>query len=170
MGVALAPLSCYLQVVMCKEKTTGHILAVKILKKDVVVAKNDITHTLTEKIVLRTLQIKTHPFLLVCYPCCLIRPFLSVSLCVQNLKYSFQTSDRLCLVTEYVRGGNLLFHLQREEIFTEGRTRFYGAEIILGVQHLHQLGVIHRNISVSCVFPLSFKLHNFVPLYNSWKT
>ena len=53
-------------------------------------------------------------------------------------------------MTEYVKGGDLLFHLQRKLFFTENRARFYGAEITLGVQHLHQLGVIHRRIAVSC--------------------
>ena len=51
---------------MCKEKATGEILAMKIIKKDMVVAEDDITHTLTEKKVFHTLQIYTHPFLLVC--------------------------------------------------------------------------------------------------------
>ena len=70
--------------------------------------------------------------------------------CAQSLKYSFQTSDRLCLVTQYVKGGDVHFHLQRVGCFTEDHTRFYGAEITLGVQHLHRLGIIHRIISVGC--------------------
>ena len=53
-------------------------------------------------------------------------------------------------MTEYMRGGDLQFHLQRG--FTEDRARFYGAEITLGVHHLHKLGIIHRNISVGIVY------------------
>ena len=53
---------------MCKQKTTGEILAMKIHKKDVVVAKDTIDYILTEKRVLRTLQINTHPFLPVRQP------------------------------------------------------------------------------------------------------
>lgn len=48
----------------------------------------------------------------------------------QSLKYSFQTADRLCLVMQYVNGGELFFHLSRDRIFSEDRTRFYGAEIV----------------------------------------
>ena len=77
---------------------------------------------------------------------------ICLCVCVQSLKYSFQTPDRLYLVTEYMRGGDLLFHLKREGVFTEGRTRFYGAEITLGIQHLHRLGVIHRKIAVGLVY------------------
>lgn len=51
-----------LQVVMCKDKETGDIMAMKILKKDVIVAKDEIAHTLTEN---RVLQMTNHPFLTV---------------------------------------------------------------------------------------------------------
>ncbi len=47
---------------MCKEKATDEIMAMKILKKDVIVAKDEIAHTLTEN---RVLQMTNHPFLTV---------------------------------------------------------------------------------------------------------
>ena len=47
---------------MCREKATGDIMAMKILKKDVIVAKDEIAHTLTEN---RVLQMTNHPFLTV---------------------------------------------------------------------------------------------------------
>ncbi len=49
---------------------------------------------------------------------------------------------------EYVRGGELFFHLSRERVFTESRTRFYGAEITLAVEYLHNLGVVYRDLKV----------------------
>lgn len=67
---------------------------------------------------------------------------------LQSLKYSFQTADRLCFVMEYVRGGELFFHLSRERVFSEDRTRFYGAEITLGIQYLHELGIVYRDLKV----------------------
>ena len=39
---------------------------------------------------------------------------------------SFTTEDRLCLVMEYVNGGELFVHLGREHKFTEERTRSEG--------------------------------------------
>ena len=65
-GCGLDLTNYYLQVVMCKEKATGEILAMKIHKKDVAVAEDTIDYILTEKRVLHTLQTYTHPFLLVC--------------------------------------------------------------------------------------------------------
>ena len=47
---------------MCREKSSGEIMAMKILKKDVIVAKDEIAHTLTEN---RVLQLTKHPFLTV---------------------------------------------------------------------------------------------------------
>jgi hypothetical protein len=47
---------------MCRDKETGAIMAMKILKKDVIVAKDEIAHTLTEN---RVLQMTNHPFLTV---------------------------------------------------------------------------------------------------------
>ena len=52
-------------------------------------------------------------------------------------------------MTEFVRGGDLLFHMQRERVLTVDRTRFYGAEIILGIEYLHKLGIIYRDLKVS---------------------
>ena len=51
------------KVVLCREKATDEVFAMKILKKDVIVAKDEIAHTLTEN---RVLQSTKHPFLTVC--------------------------------------------------------------------------------------------------------
>ena len=40
---------------------------------------------------------------------------------VQGLKYSFKTRDKLFFVLDYVNGGELFFHLQRERTFHESR-------------------------------------------------
>ena len=70
-----------------------------------------------------------------------------------TLKYSFTTVDRLCLVTEYVNGGELYFHLARERQFSEERTRFYGAEIVCAIDYLHKKAIIYRDLKV-CLFEI----------------
>lgn len=52
---------------------------------------------------------------------------------------------------EYVNGGELFFHLSRERVFTEDRTRFYGAEIISALGYLHSQGIIYRDLKVIIV-------------------
>lgn len=50
-------------------------------------------------------------------------------------------TDKLCsaltwmTLQEYVNGGELFFHLSREKIFDESRTRFYIAQITLAMTY-----------------------------------
>ncbi|KAK3597403.1 hypothetical protein CHS0354_040133 [Potamilus streckersoni] len=114
------------KVILCREKATSHLYAIKILKKAVIIQKDEVAHTLTEN---RVLQSTLHPFL-------------------TQLKYSFQTPDRLCFVMEYVNGGELFFHLSRDRIFDESRTRFYGAEIISALGYLHSQNIVYRDLKL----------------------
>ena len=50
------------KVILCREKATGHLYAIKILRKEVIIQKDEVAHTLTENRVLRT---TSHPFLIV---------------------------------------------------------------------------------------------------------
>ena len=62
------------------------------------------------------------------------------------MHYAFQTEDKLYMVMDFLNGGELFYHLRREQRFTEGRIRFYAAEIILGLQALHAQGTIYRDL------------------------
>uniref|UniRef100_A0A8C1R0N4 non-specific serine/threonine protein kinase n=1 Tax=Cyprinus carpio TaxID=7962 RepID=A0A8C1R0N4_CYPCA len=115
------------KVILVKEKATGKYYAMKILKKEVIVAKDEVAHTLAEN---RVLQNSKHPFL-------------------TALKYSFQTHDRLCFVMEYANGGELFFHLSRDRVFSEDRARFYGAEIVSALDYLHsEKNVVYRDLKL----------------------
>merc|ERR1719186_1085130 len=116
------------KVVLCREKATRTMYAMKIIKKSAVFDKNEVEHTLTENRVLQTIR---HPFIV-------------------GLKYSFTTEDRLCFVTEYVAGGELFVHLknERSKTFSEERTRFYAAEIVSALGYLHKRGVIYRDLKL----------------------
>jgi len=47
---------------------------------------------------------------------------------------------------DFVAGGELFYHLNQHGKFTEARTRFYAAELVLALEHLHKLGVIYRDL------------------------
>jgi len=63
-----------------------------------------------------------------------------------GLRYSFQTAEKLYFVLDYVNGGELFFHLQKEKRFSEPRARFYTAEIVLAIEYLHSLDIIYRDL------------------------
>ena len=72
----------------------------------------------------------------------------------KELKYSFQTADRLCFIMEFAIGGDLYYHLNKEvqrlrEGFSEARTRFYGAEIVSALGYLHANNIVYRDLKVA---------------------
>jgi protein-serine/threonine kinase len=65
---------------------------------------------------------------------------------IVGLKFSFQTPTDLYLVTDYMSGGELFWHLQKEGRFQEPRAKFYIAELILALQHLHEHDIVYRDL------------------------
>lgn len=53
------------KVILCREKKSGSLYAIKVLKKEVIIEKDEVAHTLTENRVLRHTK---HPFLIVSNP------------------------------------------------------------------------------------------------------
>jgi serum/glucocorticoid-regulated kinase 2 len=51
-----------------------------------------------------------------------------------------------------VNGGELFHHLQREQRFNEERARFYSAELLLALEHLHELDVVYRYVRAYVFF------------------
>lgn len=113
------------KVLLAKHKETGRHFAIKVLRKAAIRKRNEARHIMAERNVL-LMNVK-HPFLV-------------------GLHYSFQTSDKLYFVLDYVNGGELFFHLQRERYFPEHRARFYAAEIASAIGYLHGLGIIYRDL------------------------
>ncbi|EIN10280.1 Pkinase-domain-containing protein [Punctularia strigosozonata HHB-11173 SS5] len=113
------------RVFQVRKKDTKRIYAMKVLSKKEIVAKKEVAHTIGErKILQRSLEC---PFLV-------------------GLKFSFQTEVDLYLVTDFKSGGELFWHLQRETRFSEERARFYIAELILALEHLHKYDIVYRDL------------------------
>lgn len=113
------------QVRKCTGKDAGTFFAMKVLHKAAIIRnQKDTAHTKAERNILEAVK---HPFIV-------------------GLSYAFQTDGKLYLILEYLSGGELFMHLEREGIFLEDTACFYLAEIILALQHLHRLGIIYRDL------------------------
>ncbi|KAK4620709.1 Serine/threonine-protein kinase SCH9 [Fulvia fulva] len=115
------------QVFQVRKKDTKRIYAMKVLSKKVIVQKKEIQHTIGERNILVRTATTDSPFIV-------------------GLKFSFQTAADLYLVTDYMSGGELFWHLQKEGRFVEERAKFYIAELILALRHLHQHDIVYRDL------------------------
>ncbi|XP_023936281.1 atypical protein kinase C isoform X2 [Bicyclus anynana] len=120
----------YAKVLMVELKRTKRVYAMKVIKKALVTDDEDIDWVQTEKHVFETAS--NHPFLVGLHSC-------------------FQTPSRLFFVIEFVRGGDLMFHMQRQRRLPEEHARFYAAEISLALHFLHERGVIYRDLKLDNV-------------------
>ncbi len=59
-------------------------------------------------------------------------------------KSTFQDSQKLYLLLEYVPGGELFKHLRSAGKFSLGQARFYAASIFLVFEKLHQQDYVYR--------------------------
>src|SRR5256884_8309184 len=110
-----------------QKKDTQRIYAMKVLSKKVIIQKKEVAHTLGVRNILVRTAMTDSPFIV-------------------GLKFSFQTPTDLYLVTDYMSGGELFWHLQKEGRFKEARAKFYIAELILALQHLHQHDIVYRDL------------------------
>ena len=65
---------------------------------------------------------------------------------IVNLIYSFQDSENLYLVMDYLKGGDLRFHICKNRNITENQTKFFLACLTLGLEFIHSHNLMHRDI------------------------
>eukprot|EP01127_Copromyxa_protea_P000250 TRINITY_DN10216_c0_g1_i1.p1 TRINITY_DN10216_c0_g1~~TRINITY_DN10216_c0_g1_i1.p1 ORF type:complete len:417 (-),score=90.17 TRINITY_DN10216_c0_g1_i1:33-1283(-) len=112
------------KVMQVRQKGTENIYAMKVMRKENIIAKNQVTHTKDEKSILQRIK---HPFIV-------------------NLHYAFQTPEKLYMILDYVNGGELFYHLKKCGRFSENRVRLYAAEIASALIHLHHNGIVYRDL------------------------
>ncbi|XP_057722413.1 uncharacterized protein LOC130936366 [Arachis stenosperma] len=112
------------EVRVCREKTTGHVYAMKKLKKAEMLRRGQVEHVRAERNLLAEVD----------------------SNCIVKLYCSFQDEDHLYLIMEYLPGGDMMTLLMRKDILTEDETRFYIGETVLAIESIHKHNYIHRDI------------------------
>lgn len=107
-----------------KDDAKGVLYALKTLRKAALVKRNQLAHTTAERYVLQNINC---PFLV-------------------HLIFAFQTTDKLYMVVDYMPGGELFFWLKKDKKFSESRSRLYAAEIMLGLEELHNEDILYRDL------------------------
>ena len=113
-------------VFLAKKKATGDYYAIKVLKKADMIAKNQITNVKAERMIL--MKQAESPF-------------------VAKLFFTFQSKDNLYLVMEYLNGGDCAALIKSLGALPEEWAKNYVAEVVLGLEYLHQRGIIHRYVT-----------------------
>jgi beta-adrenergic-receptor kinase len=60
------------------------------------------------------------------------------------MTYAFHTPDKLCFILDLMNGGDLHYHLSQHGVFNENEMKFYAAEVILGLEHMHRRYIVYR--------------------------
>eukprot|EP00755_Sulcionema_specki_P037380 Sspe_Gene.22902::Locus_8798_Transcript_1_1_Confidence_1.000_Length_2907::g.22902::m.22902/K16510/RPS6KA4, MSK2; ribosomal protein S6 kinase alpha-4 len=102
----------------------GQVYAMKVVKKSALPSVRVARMMMAEKAILQSVK---HPYIV-------------------RLHYAFQTTSKLCLIMTYLGGGDLRSHLTKERRFPEARVRFYTAQIMLALDHLHAHGIVYRDL------------------------
>ncbi|KAF5286171.1 hypothetical protein FQR65_LT12929 [Abscondita terminalis] len=112
------------EVTLVRKIDTNHLYAMKTLRKADVLKRNQVAHVKAERDILAEADNEW----------------------VVKLYYSFQDSDVLYFVMDYIPGGDLMSLLIKLGVFEEKLSRFYIAELTCAVESVHKMGFIHRDI------------------------
>ncbi|KAH6628435.1 kinase-like domain-containing protein [Chaetomium tenue] len=109
------------------EADRSKVYALKILRKTEVIKLKQIDHVRHERQILA--DVRGHPF-------------------ITNYVASFSDHEFLYILLDYVPGGELFTYLRKFRRFDEDMARFYAAEIVLILEHLHehQGGIAYRDM------------------------
>ncbi|XP_050493205.1 serine/threonine-protein kinase tricornered isoform X2 [Bombus huntii] len=112
------------EVRLVQKKDTGHVYAMKILRKADMLEKEQVAHVRAERDVLVEAD---HQW-------------------VVKMYYSFQDPINLYLIMEFLPGGDMMTLLMKKDTLSEECTQFYISETALAIDSIHKLGFIHRDI------------------------
>lgn len=67
---------------------------------------------------------------------------------IVNLRYAFQTPSKLYLVLDFIGGGELFNRLNasKDHALSVREARFYAAEMVLALEHLHANDIVYRDL------------------------
>jgi serine/threonine-protein kinase RIM15 len=115
-------------VFLVEEKASGDLYAIKVVLKTDMIAKNQITKVKAKGTIL--MKQEKSPY-------------------VAKLCFMFQSAEHLYLVMEYLNGGDCAALVKSLGCLPERWTKNYIAEIVLGLEYLHQRGLCIGSLFIS---------------------
>ncbi|XP_042614348.1 microtubule-associated serine/threonine-protein kinase 2-like isoform X4 [Cyprinus carpio] len=114
----------YGAVFLVRHKETRQRFAMKKINKQNLILRNQIQQAFVERDILTFAE----------------NPFVVSMFC------SFETRRHLCMVMEYVEGGDCATLLKHIGALPVDMTRMYFAETVLALEYLHNYGIVHRDL------------------------
>ncbi|KAG0670147.1 camp-dependent protein kinase catalytic subunit [Maudiozyma exigua] len=109
---------------LIRSNHNGRFYALKVLKKYTIVKLKQIEHTNDERLML---SVVSHPFIV-------------------RLWGTFQDSNNIFMVMDYIEGGELFSLLRKSQRFPNPVAKFYAAEVCLALEYLHSKDIIYRDL------------------------
>ncbi|KAI8380368.1 kinase-like domain-containing protein [Blakeslea trispora] len=116
---------CMGKVLLVRSKENNNLYALKVMKKKRIIQHKEVAHIIAERDILIRLRNQA---------------FIANTYCI------FQTTFDICLVLEYYPGGDLATRLFNGSAFSKEEVLFFSAEILQGLDTLHQHGIIYRDL------------------------
>jgi serine/threonine protein kinase len=111
-----------------RHRCTGQMVALKAMNRKLIKGKGVLKMVRAEFEILKTLGEKPSQY------------------CV-SLLYSFMDSTDITLGLPLCTGGDLMFHLRSaRKGYGHARAKYFAAEIALAIEHLHNLGILYRDL------------------------
>lgn len=112
------------KVFMVENKNNNKVYAMKSLRKDMIIDYQQLEATKLEEHILSSSH---HPFIV-------------------QMQYVFQNEIRVYFLMDLILGGELFTLILNDKRFSESRTRFYAAQVILAIGYLHGKKIIYRDL------------------------
>jgi serum/glucocorticoid-regulated kinase 2 len=112
------------KIFLVEKKDSKELFALKVISKLDVIKRNFFENLKSER---NILQKVSNPF-------------------VVNMEYCFATPSYVFFAMKFKQGGELYYHLRKTTRFPESTMKFYACQILLGLEYLHSLNIMYRDM------------------------